>query len=100
MRLFHLLMAVFITALILAISRHEVGRIMLVVFLTGLGEFIFGAMAVMTLFQTIGSIGQANRLLAYLQALAATALVLLVATATMNGILWLGWWLLTVVAPY
>jgi len=99
-RLIHLIMAVFVAALLLAISRHEIGRIMLVVFFTGLGEFIFGAVAIMTLFQTLGAIGHANRLSAYVQAVAATAIVLLVATATMNGILWLGWWLLGVVAPY
>ena len=97
MRLIQLLLAVFFVAIILAIARDEVGRVALVVFFTGLGEFIFGLVAIMTLFQTVGAIGEANNPLACLQAIAATAVVLLVATATMNGLLWAGLSLLQVV---
>lgn len=90
MRLIHLLFAVFFIAIGMAIARDEVGRVALVVFFTGLGEFVFGLVAIMTLFQTIGAIGEAHRLQEYLQAIAATAVVLFVATATMNGLLWAG----------
>jgi hypothetical protein len=97
MRLFHLILAVFFAALILAVARDQVGRVALVVFFTGLSEFIFGTIAVMSLFQTVAAIGHARRLGEYMHALGATALVLLLATATMNGVLWFGWWILDIV---
>jgi hypothetical protein len=99
MRLYHLLLAVFFVALARAIARDEVGRVALIVFFIGLGEFVFGLIAVMTLFQTIGAMGEANSPAAYAQALAATALVLVVASVTMNALLWVGLGILQVVVP-
>jgi hypothetical protein len=90
MRLIHLVLAIFFLAMIMAIARDEVGRVALVVFFTGLGEFVFGLIAIMTLFQTVGAIGEANRPLAYAQAVVATAVVLVVATVTMNALLYAG----------
>jgi hypothetical protein len=93
MRVFHLILLVFFAALALTLAREPVGRVALDVFVTGLGEFVFGLVAVMTLFRTVGSIGHANRPLAYLEAILTTALVLLVATLTMDGLFWIGIWL-------
>lgn len=90
MRLWHLLAAVFLTAFLLVIARAEVGRVALVVFFTGLGEVVLGATALMQLFRTIGAFGAARDFLAHVEALAATALVLLLATASMNAVLWVG----------
>jgi hypothetical protein len=44
----------------------------------------------LNLFKTLGAFGQARGILAHIEALAATALVLMVATLSMNGVLWVG----------
>jgi hypothetical protein len=93
MRILHLILLVFFTAIILTLAREPAGRVAIVVFFTGLAECIFGTMAIMSLFQTVGAIGEADRPVAYLEAIIRTALVLLVATLTMNGLLWIGVWL-------
>jgi hypothetical protein len=93
MRILHLLVIVFFTAILLTIARDPVGRVAIVVFFTGLIEFVFGLMAIMTLFQTVGSFGHANHPGAYIEAILSTALVLLVSTVTMDGLLCIGIWL-------
>ncbi len=93
MRIWHLIVAVIITATFLTLWRDPVGRVALIVFVTGLGEVFFGLTALLALFRTIGAIGQARRLSAYAEALVATGLVLVVASALMNGLLWIGVWL-------
>lgn len=90
MRLWHLLFLVFFAALLLAIWRSEVGRVALIVFFTGLVEVVLGVTAVMNLFKTLGAFGHARGLAAHVEALAATALVLMVATVGMNAVLWCG----------
>lgn len=94
MRLWHLTIAVLFTSLVLAIARSEVGRVGLVVFVTALGEVALGTTALMQLFQTLGEFGAARTLVAHLEALVATVLVLVVASALMNGLLWVGMYLL------
>lgn len=90
MRLWHLLTTVFVAAFLMVIARAEVGRVALVVFFTGLGEVVIGTTALMQLFRTIGAFGAARDFLAHVEALAATAIVLLLATASMNAVLWMG----------
>lgn len=97
MRLIHLVFAVFFSALIMGIARDEVGRVGLVVFFIGLIEIVLGTAALMSLFQSIGAIGEADGVLAYAQAIATTAMVLLVATLSMNVVLWAGVWLAQIV---
>ena len=97
MRLIHLVFAVFLSALVLGIARDEVGRVALVVFCTGLIEVVLGTAALMSLFQAIGAIGEADRPLAFAHAIASTAMVLLVATLSMNVVLWAGVWLVQIV---
>ena len=99
MRILHLIFLVFFSALILASAQEEMGRVALVVFFTGCAEFLFGLIAIMTLFKTVAAIGYANSVRAYAEAIGATALVLVVASATMNGVLWLGLLILQVVLP-
>jgi hypothetical protein len=94
MRLWHLLFGVFLTALLLVIIRDPAGRVGVVVFFTGLGEVVFGVFALLALFQTVGAIGQSDSLASYLQALTATILVLAIASFVMNGLLWVGCWLI------
>jgi hypothetical protein len=93
MRLWHLIFLVMMAAIVAAVARESVGRVALVVFVTGLLEFILGTTFLMTLFRTFGAIGEARRLLAYLEAIIATALVLVVASYVMTAVLWVGVWL-------
>jgi hypothetical protein len=90
MRLWHFLLAVFFLGIIFALAREEVGRVSLVVFVTGFAEFFLGTMAIMALFQTVGSIGEARGITEHFLAIVATILVLIVAALVMNVVLWLG----------
>jgi hypothetical protein len=99
MRLWHLLLGVFLVSILLAISREPVGRVAIVVFLTGLGELVVGLTAVMMLFQTIGAIGNAEDLLSYVTAIGATLVVLVAASVTMNALFWIGAELVQRVVP-
>jgi hypothetical protein len=80
MRLWHLFVVILGLSLVFTIVRDPVGRIAMIVFATGLGEVVFGTTAVMALFQTIGSFGEAKGLFAHAEAVATTALVLIIAT--------------------
>jgi hypothetical protein len=93
MRILHLILLVFLVAIVLTVAREATGRVALVVFFTGLAVFIFALMAIMTLFRTVGAIGHANKPIAYLEAILATLLVLLVATLTLDVLFWVGMWL-------
>ena len=90
MRLWHLALAVVVVGALLAIGRDGVGRVALVVFFTGLAEFLLGTLALTTLFQTVGSIGEARGFQEYAIAVGATVLVLAAATLVMNSVLWVG----------
>lgn len=90
MRIWHLALMILVSAVILAITKEAFGRVMLVMLATGIGEVALGTAAVMTLFRTVGAVGEADGLLAHVEALTATALVLLIASASMIGLLWLG----------
>jgi hypothetical protein len=90
MRLWHLIVLVFCLGTVFGIARSEIGRVALIVFFTGLGEMILGTTALMHLFKSLGAFGHARGLLAHVEALAATALILLAATVSMNAVLWVG----------
>ena len=93
MRLWHLFVFILALACVMAIIRDPVGRIALIVFFTALGEVIIGTTAVLALFQTIGSIGEAKGLVAHFEAVASTTLVLFIATAVMWCCFFAGAWL-------
>ena len=99
MRLWHLFVVILALSLILAIVRDQVGRIALIVFVTALGEAIMGVTAIMALFQTIGGLGEAKGILAHVEAVATTALVVIIATAVMALWLFAGAWLVQVTLP-
>ena len=99
MRLWHLVVMILVVGILLAIGRDTVGQIALIVFVTAVGEVVFGTTAVMALFQTIGAIGMARGLFEHGQALAATTLVLLGSTAVMSTWLFIGAWLVQAVLP-
>jgi hypothetical protein len=99
MRLWHLFVLIMALSLLLTIVRDQVGRIALIVFITALGEVFFGTTAVMALFQTIGSLGEAKGLFAHVEALATTTLVLIVATTIMSSWLFAGGWLVQHAIP-
>jgi hypothetical protein len=99
MRLWHLFVFILALSLILAIVRDPVGRIALIVFLTALGEVVIGTTAVMALFQTIGSLGEAKGLFDHAEAVATTTLVLIIATTIMSSWLFAGAWLVHASIP-
>jgi hypothetical protein len=90
MRLSTLLFAILVLATLMAIVRDEVGRVAVIVFFTGLGTTIVVLGAIMALFQTIGAFGEAHSLLSHVEALAATAVVLIVGSSMTLGLLFAG----------
>ncbi len=99
MRLWHFCVLILALGVILSIVRDQVGRVALIVFVTALGEVIIGVTAVLALFQTIGAIGEAKGLFAHAEAVATTALVLIVATTIMSSWLFAGAWLVQASLP-
>jgi hypothetical protein len=99
MRLWHLFVLILALSVIFTIVRDPVGRIALIVFMTGLGEVVIGTTAVMALFQTIGAFGEAKGLFAHAEAVATTALVLIIATTIMSTWLFAGVWLVRASIP-
>lgn len=87
MRILHIVYVVFMLAMALAVAREPVGRVALVVFIALGAELICGTAAVMLLFQTISSIGEARDALECVQGLMATAIVLAVASGLMLAML-------------
>jgi hypothetical protein len=90
MRIWHTLFAVFLVALGLTLLRDPAGRVAVVVFLAGIVELICGLTAIMMLFQTVGSIGEARDLGEALVGVVASALVLTIAATVMAVIVGLG----------
>ena len=99
MRLWHLVVFILAMGLVLAIVRDPVGRIALIVFTTALGEVVIGTTAVLALFQTIGSLGEAKGVVAHAEAVATTTLVLILAVALMSSWLFAGAWLVQATVP-
>jgi hypothetical protein len=95
MRLWHVIFGVATAAFVLTLMRDPAGRAFVIVFATGTGEVGLGLTAVMALFQTVGAIGEAKGLVAHAEALAATSVVLTLATGLMSGWLFAGFWLIT-----
>ncbi len=94
MRLWQLLILVAMVAVGLLVARDELGRVVLVVFLLGLSEAALGVTALMTLFQTVGSLGASRTTAEGLRAMGATLLVLCTASAVMNFVFWFGFLIL------
>jgi hypothetical protein len=99
MRLWHLFVFIMVVGAVLAIARDPVGRVALIVFVTAAGEVVIGTTAIMALFQTIGSLGEAKGLVAHAEAVATTTLVLVLATAVMSSLLFAGAWLVQAALP-
>jgi hypothetical protein len=93
MRLVQLVFLVAVIGLVMAVFRDPVGRVAVIVFTTGLGMFVFGLLGVMALFQTIGAFGEADTFVAHIEAVAATSVVLAMASTAMAGWLFVGAWL-------
>lgn len=97
MRLWHLCFAIGLIAVLLTVAQDAVGLVAIIVFVTGLGEAVVGTTAIMALFQTLGSLGEAKGLGAHAEAVFATTVVLAVSTAIMTGWLFIGAWIVQVV---
>ena len=90
MRISTTMLAVLVLAVVFTLLRDETGRVGVIVFITGLGVTIGGVAALMTLFETVGALGEARTWPACAQALVATALVLAVGSAGMLGAIFVG----------
>ena len=90
MRISTLLFAVLVIGTVLGIARDEVGRVAVIVFVTGLATTVSGVAAIMALFQTLGAFGEARTLGSHVEALAATVLVLTVGSTIMLGLMFAG----------
>ena len=93
MRLWQLLLAIGMIAVLLTLAREPLTRVFLVVFLTGLGEVAFGLGSTLALIQTVGAFGQARSFFDHAEAVVATGVVLLVGTVLMSGWLFIGCWM-------
>lgn len=93
MRLFHLVVLVALMSVVMAMARDPFTRAFLIVLVTGLGEVFLGVVSVMSLFQTVGALGSARGLVEHAEALAATSVVLAIATAMMGGWFFAGFWM-------
>lgn len=93
MRLWHMLFAVGIIAVLLTLVREPLTRVFLIVFLTGIGEVAFGLGSTLALIQTVGAFGQARSFFDHAEAVVATGVVLFVGTILMTGWLFLGCWM-------
>ena len=93
MRLWHMFLLVAALAIVMTLFRDPMGRVFVIVFATGAGELVLGLAGVLALFQTIGAVGEARGLYDHLEALAATGVVLGLATCMMSGWLFAGAWL-------
>jgi hypothetical protein len=99
MRLWHVLVLVFLVAMALSVWQSEYGRITLVLFLTGIGEVAVGATALMNLFKSVGAFGNAKSFQAHVEALVATALILTAGSIGMTAVLWFGGVVIQMVSP-
>lgn len=99
MRVWHFLFLVMLSAILLTVSREPTGRVAIVVFFTGLGEFILGLTAIMFLFRTIAALGYSRSVLAWTEAFVTTIVVVVIASVTMNALLWCGVSLMQRVVP-
>lgn len=90
MRVWHLLIAVFLVAVLLGIARDEVGRVAIIVFATCMGEVVLGTSSLLLLFRTFAALGMAESLGAHIEAIAATAGVVLFGGGSMLVVLWCG----------
>jgi hypothetical protein len=91
-RLWHLLTAVLVVALVLGMWRDVVSRVALIVFVAGTGECALGVAAILMLFRTLAEIGFATHPRQYARALGRTAVVLASASFFMTVVIWLGVW--------
>ena len=60
MKILHILFAVFLAAIMMTIARDPVGRVALIVFLTGLGVLGLATASLMLLFRALSAIGSAE----------------------------------------
>ncbi len=90
MRISTLIFAVLVIGMILGIARDEVGRVAVIIFFTGLGTVVAGVTSIMALFQTIGALGEARSLVAHVEALAATVLVMMLGSSAILGVMFGG----------
>ena len=81
---------VLVLAVVFTLLRDEVGRVAVVVFVTGLGVTVGGVTVIMSLFQILGHLGEARTLAGHVEALAACVLVLTLGSGTLLATMFVG----------
>ncbi len=100
MRIWHILFTVFTVAMMMAIWRDPIGRVALVVFFTAIGMFLSATSTIMLLFRAIAALGSADSTGSYIEAIAATAGVLVLGATAVLFVLWCGVGVLTQVVGW
>ncbi len=93
MRIGHLILAVFLSAIVMSLVRSPAGRVTVVTFVFGTAMMAAALVTLLAMFQTVGSLGEARGLGQHLEALAATAAVTVVGAGVTLMALWAGIWL-------
>ena len=99
MRIGTTMFGVLVLAVVFTMLKDEVGRVAVIVFVTGLGVTIGGLTAIISLFHTLGALGEARTLAAHVEAVGATVLVLAVGSGAMLATLFAGVWLVRWAIP-
>ena len=93
------LFAILVLAVAMGISRDEVGRVAVIVFVTGVAVIASGLAAILALFRTIAALGEARNLFDHLEAMAATVGVLAIGSTIMIGLFFAGARMVTWAVP-
>lgn len=93
MRVGHLLLAVFLSAIVMSLARTPEGRVMVVTFVFGVAMVAAAITTLLAMFQTVGSLGTARGGAQVVEALVATAAVTVVGAGVTVMALWAGIWL-------
>lgn len=99
MRLLTLMFAILVLAVVFALLRDDVGRVAVIVFVTGLGATVAGLAALMSLFQTLGAFGEARTFAAHVEALVASVVILALGSGGMLATMFVGAWLVRWAIP-
>jgi hypothetical protein len=94
MRIWHLIIATLLIALLFTIAREPAGAVSLVVFFCGIGEVVLGTGSLMMLFQTLAEVGRAEGFVDHVEAIAVSLLVLVTGAGAMLAWLFAGAWLM------
>ena len=90
MRIWSLFLAIGFTAIIMTLMRHEIGRVGVVVFFTGLGMCATALGGIMGMFQSLSAMAESNSPASLIESLVLLVLVVAVGSLSILTILFVG----------